>query len=92
MTVMAQQADDVEAAMLEGWIETAARLLRAGHDPNVVFRTMTAVAVAGLLRSWPPDDAARFLREIADGAEARRDPATLLDAVGRILFDSDRQA
>ena len=76
------QGRDVQGSrdlLLDGWIQTAARLLRAGQRPDDVFETMTAVAVTGLLRTWTRDEAALLLRTLAeqidrgnkDQAEAR---------------------
>ena len=79
---------DLEGAMIDAWVQSAARLLRADYDPTLVFRTMTLVGIAGASRSWAPADAARFLCEVAHAVESRRDQAEVLTKLGRLLRDN----
>ena len=66
------EEDEVRGKLVDAWVHTAARLLRAGLPPSDIFETMTAVSVTGLLRTWTPQEAALLLREIAERIEAGR--------------------
>ena len=78
-------AEYVRSRMITAWIESAARLLHADHDPDTIFTTMTTVGIAGLLKTSQPEELAAFLNELADALRKGRDQAEVLDQMERLL-------
>jgi hypothetical protein len=80
-------SDDLRRQMIAGWVETAARLLRADHPRELVFETMALVALTGVLKARRGFEAAAFLRQIAEAVEEDRDPGHMLRDLSNVLRD-----
>ena len=79
---------DHRAKLADAWVHTVTRLIRAEQPPDLVFETMALVAITGMLKTREPQDVARFLREIADAAEARQELGPLLRQLNDILREN----